>query len=50
MVKDYNAIGMFQATIRSESLFDQTLGFMLDGAALARFLCSATEKDILDRI
>ena len=50
MVKNYDVIGMLQATIRSVLLFGQTLGFMLNGADLAIFLCMATEKDILDRI
>ncbi len=50
MVKNYNAIGMLQATIQLVLLFAQAAGFMLNGADLARFLCSATEKDILDRI
>jgi len=50
MVKDYNVIGMFQAMIQLVLLLGQTLGFMLDGADLGRFLCLATEKGILGRI
>ena len=49
MVKDYNVIGVLQATIQLVLLLSQTAGFGLVGAALASYSGTAIEENIVDR-